>query len=71
VFSATFGGLILCSAIGIIIQVIFWPTVGGVTLFFSNYANWQWFLPATLIMSAFNAFLWSSIGLLLTSKTWD
>lgn len=70
VFSATFGGLLLCSGIGIILQVLKWPT-GGIMLGLSLYANWEWFLPAALIMTAFNAFFWSSVGLLLTSKTWD
>ncbi|MFX0103840.1 MAG: hypothetical protein ACFFCS_30035 [Candidatus Hodarchaeota archaeon] len=70
VFSATFGGLLLCSVIGVILQVIRWPAF-GVVLGLSIYPNWEWFLPAALIMTAFNAFFWSAVGLLLTRKTWD
>jgi hypothetical protein len=70
IFGAIFGGLLVCSVIGIILQVVVWPTA-GLIYGTSFYLNWEWFLPATLIMTAFNAFFWSSVGLLLTSKTWD
>jgi integral membrane sensor domain MASE1 len=71
VFAGTFGGLLLVSVVGVIIQVLYWPTGIGVNLGFSYYLNWEWFLPSALIMTAFNAFFWSAVGLLLTSKTWD
>lgn len=65
VFLSTFAGLLVCAGAGIVIQILEWPT-GGVL----GYPYWEWFLPSALILSAFNAFFWGSIGLLATTKGW-
>ena len=65
VFLSTFAGLLACAGVGIALQIINWPT-GGVL----GYVYWEWFLPSALILAAFNAFFWGSIGLLATAKGW-
>lgn len=74
IFFSVFLGIMVVSTLGIILQVIVWPdngldiTILGLIPVKIEY--WQWFLPSALTLSAFNAFFWCAIGLLITSKTW-
>jgi len=70
IFLSTFLGLLVISAVGVMLQVLAWPAVGGITLVNNEFFYWEWFLPGALIMTALNAFVWCAIGLLATSAKW-